>query len=580
MKRILLALALLGAAIPAWSAPPAKAPAPAAAAATADASWAALHSPSHLSVVARAALGDPAGSGRAREPLEALLTAPGEPGSFEAASAARAFAEGAVAFANSDPAFAARLKAAANAALEPVRGWLADYPQMQQVHGAPEPAWVRGQPEVAAQAILAWVALETAEPDSARRQAIAQMGEGLKKLLRGDFSRYPFGAHFSYVTAQVRPRTFVTPVTKEPVAGASWIVERNYAVEALARAGKLLGDESLIDSAEREGLGVLAYLAVSGQIPYGFAPRPEVEPANRLGVLAVVENLAALAETTDKPIFGILSGVAASLAPAARAQGALGPASDSLIASAVGAAKAQRWAAAKDTRAPFSYQIIEAENGRAVEKAFEGHPIQYPGGTPGKLAVVGRENMFWMRFDVDREDEYLFYLSFLKSEVGGGLVSVMMRIDGDKIFQVNLAGASDDPFVDVDLVAGPRHLRQGPHSFGIRFSGLLMSRPAVLDSVIVQPAVERRWLRLPDGHGVLVMKSLGDDPIKVRMQELDGQASPNWQMVSGMGNPVAPKVTTDRRGRAWLEMAPGGVAVLEWPGAIPGVDPAESEATR
>lgn len=580
MKRILLACVLLGVAIPALASPPSDAPVPRAVGspAASEPVWSGVRTPAHLSVVVRAALCE--GPARAREPLEALLKSPGTPGTYEAAAAARALAEGSAAFANSDPAFSTRLREAANAALEPVKAWLADYPQMQPVHGTPEPTWLRGQPEVASQALLAWIALEEAGSDPVRRQAIAQMAEGLQKLLRGDFSRYPYGAHFSYVTSQGRPRTFVTPVTGEAVAGASWIVERSYSAEALARAGRLLGNTGLLESAQREGLGVLAHLAVSGQIPYGFSPRPELEPANRLGVLAVVENLAALAATTEKPIFGVLAGTAASLAPAAKADKSWGPAADALIASAVKASGSQRWAAAKDTRAPFGFQVIEAENGRAVDKAFEAFDIRYPGGTPGKLAVVGRENMFWIRFDVDREDEYLFYLSFLKSEVGGGLVSVMMRIDGDKIFQVNLAGASDDPFVDVDLVAGPRHLRQGPHSFGIRFSGLLMSRPAVLDSVIVQPAVGRRWLRLPDGRGALVMKSLGDDPIKIRMQELDGQASPNWQMVSGMGNPVPPKVTTDRRGRAWLEMPAGGVAVLEWPGAIPGDDPAESEATK
>ena len=88
-----------------------------------------------------------------------------------------------------------------------------------------------------------------------------------------------------------------------------------------------------------------------------------------------------------------------------------------------------------------------------------------------QTVTVGRENMFWMRFDVDREDDYYFYMVFLKSQIDGGLVSVMMRIDGDKIFQVNLGGASGRPIMDMELVEGPRHLRSGPHSFGIRFSG-------------------------------------------------------------------------------------------------------------
>ena len=195
--------------------------------------------------------------------------------------------------------------------------------------------------------------------------------------------------------------------------------------------------------------------------------------------------------------------------------------------------------------------------------------------------VMGRENMFWMRFDVDREDEYLFYLAFLKSEVSGGLVSVMMRIDGDRIFQVNLGGASDDPYVDVDLVAGPRRLRQGPHSFGIRFSGLLMRQPAVLDSVIVQPAVARRWMTLRDGREILALKGLNSEPLRIRMEELEAEGEPpTWNLVSGMGNPIPAKLSTDRRGRVWLEMPPGGLAFLEWPGAIPGVERLDEEAMR
>ena len=113
---------------------------------------------------------------------------------------------------------------------------------------------------------------------------------------------------------------------------------------------------------------------------------------------------------------------------------------------------------------------------------------------------MGRENTFWMRFDVPTEDDYIFDLSYLQSDVGGGLVSVMMRIDGDKIFQVPLGDVDGKPILRRAFVDGPRPLRAGPHSFGIRFSGLLMTKPALLDSVVVQPAVERRVFALPNGE--------------------------------------------------------------------------------
>ncbi len=572
-----MALAILLLALPTWAAPPAvQAPA-----LRPVLSWSGME-PEAMAFVARAAVlglqSREVPAAQVREVLSDLLESRVEPGTFEGTAVARALAEGALALRSTDPGLADRMARAAEGLVEPVAAWLEDSGRFTKVHGFQEPLWVRGRPDVLAQAVLTWIALD--EPPSARERSdrIRKGAEGLKNLLRGDFSRYPFGAHLSAVTDQGRPRTFVEPGTGNPVAGLSWVVERNHVVSALSRAGQVLADSSLLASAEREGLGLLAHLAVSGRIPYGFAPRPEHEASNPRSVAAVVENLACLHQAVPKQVFSDLTGLAAVRL---QGEGPLFEAARVMVNRHVGRAGAGRWVGARDLRPPFGTLVVEAEDGRAVEKAFEGVPIRYPGGTPGRLAVVGRENMFWMRFDVDREDEYLFYLCFLKSGVSGGLVSVMMRIDGDRIFQVNLGGASDDPFVDVDLVAGPRHLRQGPHSFGIRFSGLLMRQPAVLDSVLVQPAVARRWLTLQDGREILALKGLNSEPLRIRMEELEEEGnSPSWLLLSGMGNPIPARLSTDRRGRVWLEMPPGGVAFLEWPGPIPGVEREESEENR
>lgn len=572
-----MALAFLLVALPAWAAPP-DAPA---SGARPVLSWSGLD-PEGMAFVARAALlGLPSRDvepSQARKVLSELLETRVEPGTFEGSAVARALAEGAVALQDSDPALAGRMAGEATRLVGPLDSWMEDFGKFAKVHGIQEPVWVHGRPDVLAQAVLAWISLDEVHSDPGRRERIRRGAEGLKSLLRGSFSTYPFGAHLSAVTAQGRPRTYVAPGTGNPVAGLSWVVERNQVVAALSRAGQLLGDSTMLESAEREGLGLLAHLAVSGRIPYGFAPRPEFEASTPRSVAAVVENLATLHQAVSRPVFSDLTGLAAARL---QGEGPLFEASRLLVARMVARAGASRWVGARDLRPAFGTLVVEAEDGRAVEKAFEAVPIRYPGGTPGKLAVVGRENMFWMRFDVDREDEYLFYLAFLKSEVSGGLVSVMMRIDGDRIFQVNLGGASDDPYVDVDLVAGPRRLRQGPHSFGIRFSGLLMRQPAVLDSVIVQPAVARRWMTLRDGREILALKGLNSEPLRIRMEELEAEGEPpTWNLVSGMGNPIPAKLSTDRRGRVWLEMPPGGLAFLEWTGSIPGVERLDEEAMR
>ena len=98
-----------------------------------------------------------------------------------------------------------------------------------------------------------------------------------------------------------------------------------------------------------------------------------------------------------------------------------------------------------------------------------------------------------------------------------------------------------------------------------------MKHPAVLDSILVEPAVQRRWVKRLDGKGILVMNSTAEDNLKVRMQELEANDNCNWSMVTGLGTKVQHNVTKDRRGRLWLEIPGGSVASLEWPDTVPGL---------
>lgn len=520
-----------------------------------------------------------------RDNLERMLTWGTSDDLFVRSACARTKAEAAAFYIMQDPVFAQTLMRSAEGDLQEIESWLSDYGRIFTVHGFEEPRWVQGRPEVVAQAVLAWVAMEKVSPSNERRQCIAKFSEGLQKLLRGSYSRYPFGAHYSYLTSEAKPASYLVPGSDAMVPGASIIVEQNYVASALAEAATLLNDSGLADSAEREGLGLLAHLALSGNIPYDFAPRPEYEVRSPLAVAAVVENLTSLRRLTGKPVFGTLAGCAA-IESAKLPDGAVCRIAKRRIKEELVAIGAAEWLGAEDIRPPMSGIVVELEDGKAVQKAFDVYPVTYLGGTPGKLAVVGKDNMFWMRFDVDRGDQYFFHLCFMKSDVSGGLVSVMVRIDGDQIFQVNLGGATDDPFVDVDLVAGPRELRQGPHSFGIRFSGLLMKKPAVLDSILVEPAVQRRWVSLRDGRSILLLNSNAEENLNIRLEELEGGAATSgrtgdgayqapadtvWTSVTGLGHAAAHKLTRDRRGRVRYAMPAGGVTTVTWPGSIPGL---------
>ncbi|MBI3929239.1 MAG: hypothetical protein HY319_27080 [Armatimonadetes bacterium] len=507
---------------------------------------------------------DPGAFPAAREALEELQSRASRGSTYERCLAARALAEGAAALAGREIAYSSQLAATAEQALAPLQEWLQEYPQTSKIHGFEEPSWIRGQPEAVAQAVLAWTALEKLNPDPLRRKAIREFTEGIVRLERPDSSRYPYRAHVSFSTLRPDSPAYVTTPGGKAATGALWVVNRSPQIAALVAAGDLLGDSELVAAGEREALGMGAHLVTSGKLLYGFAPRPE-EGGGLTAAATVVENFMALYRQTGKEVYAVMGGVAAGWQRDREPGTAADSGARELIRRSLAGTHAEYYSGARDFKPPTTFQVMDAELGKTVRKAFEAADVVYPGGSPGKTVTVGLENMFWMRFDVDRLGDYYFHLIFLKDTLDGGLVSVMMRIDGDKIFQVPLGGATDFPYVDMDLVDGPRSLREGPHSFGIRFSGLLMTRPAVLDAVVVQPMVERRHLVLPDGRHLLLLHNLNPKAGRALYDEVRPWPPPGLRGVDGQGQQTAVGYESDRRRRKeYLLVPPAGLAIIEW----------------
>ncbi len=504
---------------------------------------------------------------QARRGLNALMTGSRKASDYERAFSARVLAEGATRFLSRDSNFSTSLSQAAERRLKPFLAWLEDYPKLVEVIDLKEPLWIRGQAEVVAEVILAYAHLERLDGSQRHLQAIERFATGLAALDRKDPSRFPFRAHTSF--ARLSPG-YVPLGDGRQTGGLYWVTERATQIQALVAASELLEQPALLVSAEREALGMGAHLAVSGKLPRAFTPRPVEGGGERAGI-TLVENLQAVYRLSGKRVYAVLAGLVASRLESGSA----------LVSQAVKVTPALGYRSAVDRVRPSTYQVMDAENGRAVKKAFDSSAVIYPGGQTGQVVTVGREQMFWMRFDVDREDEYFFYLVFLKSDIGGGLVSVMMRIDGDKIFQVNLGGAGEVPFMDIELVEGPRPLRQGPHSFGLRFSGLLMTRPAVLDAIMVQPVVERRTVELSDGRRLIVLKNLSPEPAPTGFEEVQPWPPERLDAWDGEGQPVELKYTSDRRRRKdYLLVPAGGVVALEWRPAKGGSDGTRSSRYR
>lgn len=488
-------------------------------------------------------------------------------GLTHAGTAASGFADPFLAFSlaeaanrGGDPATAARQRNQARQIVEPYLAWLEDHPRLDDVHGLREPAWLRGEGDRIALVVQTLIELDRAQPVIQRREQIAKFAQGLALLDRANYQQYPFGAHTTFNPSRSENPGYAPIDDQTKAPGAIWRPERSYQVKALASASQYLGDKALLEEAQAEALGIWTHLVVSNRWIWGFVPRPTGR-ADILGSAAAVDNLLTLSGATQQPLYGQLAGLAGMHCLSQKANNVAEQGAQNWVRGKMQALKPDSW---RNVAEPVTYKVMEAEAGRAVQKAFDVIDVAYPDGEAGKMVRVGRDQMFWMRFDIEREDDYFFYLTFLKSQLEGALVSVMMRIDGDKIFQVNLGGASD-AYVDMDFVDGPRPLRSGPHSFGIRFAGLLMTQPAILDSVVAWPVVERRFMARADGRRALLLHNISSKPARTTFPEVPSWPPEKVVAVDRAGLPAQLGRESDRRRRKeYIVMPPGGVAWLEW----------------
>lgn len=428
------------------------------------------------------------------------------------------------------------------------------YPERERVHGHKEPTWLSDRGELSSQAVLALSILETIAPDPKRRELLEKIAYGLVYLQRKERFEYPFGAHVSWRDRE--PLANLDDGTTVPTV--LYRTESAYAVEALAEAGRVLDDSKLTESSIREALGMSTHLLIHGNLLQSFSPQPKYSEDIDVA-LPLVRGFLALHKSTGERIYSDLAALSTHWNNTGPATGGEWDEIIERLKSTPSADLLQ----ARPVGKPISFQFIEAEEGRVVNKAIETLDYVSSVGLPGTLAVMGRENTFWMRFDVPIECDYVFGLSYLQSDVSGGLVSVMMRIDGDRIFQVQLGDVDGQAILRRAHVDGPRPLRAGPHSFGIRFSGLLMTKPALLDSVVVQPAVERREFALPNGEKLYLLRNVTAQEGRADLEYFDSWPPVKQMVVDGDGNPTELGSSEDRRRRkVYTTLPPYGVALL------------------
>jgi len=208
-----------------------------------------------------------------------------------------ALGEGYAAFRGADPSFAAFLRQRMELAIGAVeRQVLVRYGTFQVVDGQRTPAWliVNGA-DATAEAVLGLAAYVDSGGGRRAGTALRQLAEGIALLSGGDARHWPFGA--------VRPWALSRSV---------WHAWASQMPAALARAGTVLRDSSLIAPAVQDAAVFTPWLMTSGGPDNGRLPTPTERNQIAYGVDSRVQSLLAVSAATHRAGFRRLAGMTAA----------------------------------------------------------------------------------------------------------------------------------------------------------------------------------------------------------------------------------------------------------------------------
>jgi hypothetical protein len=350
-----------------------------------------------------------------------------------AARAARALGAGYRVIRSVDPAYASQLDEAFRRIRDVWAGEVAaHYGKYDQVHGVQVPAWlVSGGSDVTSIAVLALLEHDSATggQDSATRDLLTKLSEGLAAYQAGDDRNYPFGWH---------PDTVTSPF--------SWHAWGSTQVFALARAGQQLARPEWTASAQHEADSFYARL-LAGEMVGEWGVLPYEFPQIAYGVNSIVQGLVALHQATGDDTYGKLAGLAAGWfygdnaagfpmydpATGRGYDGIQGPSSfrvnrNAGAESTIEALMALQAVYADPVTSRYlhyqadtgdTWQVLEAENARQTR----GDPVQSYRSAQGTgearwsnshYILLGSADSFVQEFNVPVADSYYLYIAYLR----------------------------------------------------------------------------------------------------------------------------------------------------------------------
>ena len=196
-----------------------------------------------------------------------------------------------------DPPFADQLTAAFRRALPHVNAFLMTYPDSDTIDGLRVPRWLpyESGADVTSEMVLGLAEYASGIPDTSANPAMRRLLDGVMAMQDGSIARFPYGVHRSWRT--------------------KWHMWGNSQVQALATAGRILNDQAMIESAEREANGFYSRLLVNGFMREFDVAKPGSESRFEqiaYDVRPMALGLLRLYEATRNEEYLVMAGLAAS----------------------------------------------------------------------------------------------------------------------------------------------------------------------------------------------------------------------------------------------------------------------------
>jgi len=397
-----------------------------------------------------------------------------------------------------------------------------------------------------------------------------ELGLGIMEFRNIERDRFPQHAHLTY--------------SDLPTV---WKTTNAFQTAALAFGGKAFHRNVWIKEAEKEGTGFLMHLVTSYGPIEGFYPHPDLFPQTPLGAYTLTENFNALYRVTKDDKFAKIAGLCAAwffhnnptekpvyfpvdgscynriFKDSVNDKKSLkGSAAALLSIMAVYDTPGEKYLSCKPEYT-HAFAILESEEGRAVNEDFEVKDWEYSHEGKGKVVIIRRKNTFWHKFTVDREDDYFMLLSYQKQLLYSSAVAVNVRIDGGPILLVPLGGAVGEPFMLMQNVTEPVRLLPGYHTVGVRYRGLLLTLPAIIDCSVLQPVLQRKKFVCETGKNILVVKNWSPEKKKMRLAK-DMDKKKIKAEVRSIGGHNLDKPIKTEKGKQYFYVPTEGFGIMEW----------------